>query len=174
MYKLTINGQSWTGDIHDAPVNSGDVVECERPIVFERPTYLWEGVEGITFHCPNRINIITEPYKESVVYWPDGSIAETYNPAPWVADWSTPDGNGRIGHPKLLLPEVEERKRELEEVEARFDAALEMLEAEVAALDKVAENPVKGRMLQETMVETGLTKTEFNTIGALLPDEEVS
>ena len=176
MYKLKINGQPYHGDIYDAPVKSGDVVECDRPIVFERPTYLWEGVEGITFHCPNRFNVLMNPYDDVVIYWPDGTEVARYAPAPWTKDWVTPDGLGRVGNERLALrlPEVDERIREQQGIDSRFNAALKMLKHEVPALNKAAEDPVKGRILQETMVETGLTKPEFNRIGALLPDEEVS
>jgi len=141
MYKLTINGEVWTGDIHDAPVKSGDVVECDRPIVFERPTYLWEGVEGITFHCPNRFNVLMNPYDDVVIYWPDGTEAARYEPAPWTKDWVTPDGLGRVGNERLALrfPEVEDQQNYIESVMRLSEEKRRELVETFIALDKPAE-----------------------------------
>jgi len=141
MYKLKINGTLWTGDIHDAPVNSGDVVECDRPIAFERPTYLWEGVEGITFHCPVLANVILDPLAETVIYWPDGTEAARYAPAPWVAGWVRPDGSGRVGTGRFRfsLPEVEDQQNYIESVMRLSEEKRRELVETFIALDKPAE-----------------------------------
>jgi len=167
--KLKINGTLWTGDIHDAPVKSGDVVECTRPIAFERPTYLWEGVEGITFHCPVLANVILDPVNETAIYWPDGTEAARYAPAPWVADWVRPDGLGVVGRQVLKLPEVEERILLAQELQSKANE----IEAQISQLNKPAEN-TEVRSLFRRAIRNGMGRVEAERLlGCVIPPDYV-
>jgi hypothetical protein len=120
-------------------------------------------VKRLTLRDGNFKNVLlTQPVTLADV---DGTVRE-YPAAPHTAHWVVEGGLVCYG-----LRSVEDARQAAMEKQAELLGALSMLKEKIPALNKTAENPAVLSMVQDALVESGLTKPELNRLGAKLPDE---
>jgi len=126
--KLTINGEVWTGDIHEAPVKSGDVIS-KSLLKFDEPTAIFEGISRLRFE---RCNLGNVTWTEPISLTDAQGTVHNYEAAHWTSDWTAYKCYNMPQKPMHYLQSVRDYNRMLKE----FNAIKEQL----LALNKAGED----------------------------------